>query len=125
MGKPGPSSIPLPRKPDTFPTKPKTAIQMFTSEKRSSVDDLSKIAEMWRSLSGEERGVYDDKAREAGVEYEKEMKAFKSSEEGRKFFKESQLALRKRKVLVAKLRYLTDLPKKPKVAVHTFFAQKI
>lgn len=120
-----PGSIPLPPKPDIWPDRPKKAMQIFTKEKRSSVEDLSKISEMWNSLGADERGKYDDMAAEQQKQFEQGMKELKQSDEGKKYFRELKGAQRKRIMCGAKIKYLKDLPKKPTAAVVLFMTKSL
>lgn len=120
-----PSSIPLPAKPDTWPDRPKTAMQIFTKEKRGEVDDLSKISSLWQDLNADERGKYDDMAAEQQKQFEQAMKDLKQSDEGRAYFRATNVAQRKRIICGAKIKYLKDLPKKPKGAVVLFMTQAL
>merc|ERR1712226_1576754 len=118
-----PNSIPVPTRPETWPEKPKTAMQIFTLEKRAAGEDIAKIGDMWKELSSEERGKYDDMQIAAQKEYEQGMREFKASDEGKTYFRDTKIALKKRKVLGAKIKFLKDMPKKPKAAIHLFMTR--
>jgi len=118
LGEPlGPSSISMPSRPDTWPEKPKTAVSIFTREKRSAGLDIPQIQEMWKNLDTEEKGKYDDMALAQVKEYDAAMRAFKLSDEGRSYFRDTKTAQRKRTMLGAKLKFLKDQPKKPNGAI--------
>merc|ERR1712107_56695 len=64
------------------PKKPPSAYFIFVAEKRSTLSgniDFKQLSLMWNELSVEEKKVYDNKALELKVEYEKEFAIFKES----------------------------------------------
>jgi len=114
--KASPSSIPLPKKPETFPDKPRAAFQVFTAENRSA-GPLAEIAKLWQGLDENERERYEKVALEERRSFEQSMYEFKKSEDGKAYHRELNGALRRRRLLLARNKYLDDMPKKPASAV--------
>ena len=115
-GKPSPLSIALPEKPDMWPSKPLNAIQIFIAEKKKTVELVSSIIEMWRTMSPEDKAPFDEQAAKQAQKFAVEMKEFKSSDEGRKYFRDTAAAQHRRRVMAARNNFLDDLPKKPEAA---------
>merc|ERR1712048_123047 len=71
------------------PKKPPSAFFVFVHEKLSKISsdspDVSpaRISGMWKNLDAEEKRVYEEKAQELKVEYEKELAVFKNIARGR------------------------------------------
>lgn len=114
--KASPASIPVPKKPETFPRKPRVAFQVFTAENKSA-GRLEEIAKLWQDLDENEKERYEKVALEERRSFEECMYEFKKSEEGRAYYRELNGALRRRRLLLARNKYLDDMPKKPSSAV--------
>lgn len=112
--------VALPDKPETIPQKPPNAYKLFLREKKKDLDDPEKIVSMWKEMDQAGRSKYEDEAKELQQQYEIDMKEFKSSDEGRQYFRSTSVALRSRKVIHAKFTYLKDMPKKPIGALQTY-----
>lgn len=112
--------VPLPDKPDDLPSKPPSAKKLFFREKRKEVEDLEKIDTAWKELDEETKKKYVDEAVALQKQYELDMKAFKTSDEGKSYLRGIGNALRTRRVIKAKFTYLKDLPKKPSSALKVF-----
>jgi hypothetical protein len=119
-GKPNPNAVQLPDKPETFPSKPRNALSIFTKEKKKTVKDVSQIGELWAKLSAEDKAEWDNKAAEEVKQYKEAMQEFTKSDEGKKYLREVAAVTRRRKFINAKNKYLDDLPQKPAAAVMTF-----
>eukprot|EP00927_Polykrikos_kofoidii_P028125 TRINITY_DN2460_c0_g1_i1.p1 TRINITY_DN2460_c0_g1~~TRINITY_DN2460_c0_g1_i1.p1 ORF type:complete len:1241 (+),score=313.88 TRINITY_DN2460_c0_g1_i1:500-3724(+) len=120
-----PSWIPVPKRPETFPSKPKSSFQIFAAEmKQQNMSDISEITQKWQALEQDDKKKFEDLASETVKQYEKEMQEFKISEEGKRFFRELKVAQRRRKILGAKNKFLDDLPKKPLNVVKAFQISK-
>jgi len=122
---PQPSSIPLPQKPEMFPSRPNNAMQIFTAEKRGEVDTLEKVHEMWQNLSEDDRQKYSSMAEQSSKDYDEAILAFKGTDEGKQYYKEYKSAFRRRKILGAKNKYLGDMPKKPRAAVVAWMKENV
>eukprot|EP00928_Gymnodinium_smaydae_P078786 TRINITY_DN62864_c2_g1_i1.p1 TRINITY_DN62864_c2_g1~~TRINITY_DN62864_c2_g1_i1.p1 ORF type:complete len:1324 (-),score=421.87 TRINITY_DN62864_c2_g1_i1:282-3959(-) len=120
-----PSAIPLPSRPDSFPTRPKNAMQLYMQEMKGKVDTLEEILSQWKALDEEARKPYDERADKAMQRYEEEMQDFRQSDEGKAFFRAMNLAQRRRRILGAKNKYLDDLPKKPQGAIPAFHVERL
>merc|ERR1712136_710463 len=104
------ASVPVPRRPDSYPQKGKSALQIFVAEKRGEVGSQIQVAEMWENLGEEGQRPY----KEAAIAQKKE---YKQNDEGKTYFREVKTAQRRRRVIKAKNAYLKEMPKKPASAV--------
>jgi len=124
-GKPNPNSIELPSKPEAYPAKPQSAMQIFVAEKKKTVELVADISGMWSKLSPEDKAEWDQKAAEQTKKFEADLEAFNKTEEGKKYKREFAGAqLRKRK-LIAKNKYLGDHPVKPTSALFEFMKKNL
>lgn len=112
--------IPLPDKPETIPQKPPNAQKLFIKEKRKEVDSPEKIIAMWKELDDEGKKKYEDRATDLQQRFERDMQAFRSSEDGKAYFRKTAGALRSRRIIHAKFAYLKDMPKQPEGALKTY-----
>merc|ERR1712113_1113913 len=87
--------IPQPSRPDTFPSKPPGAYKLFVREKRGEVQALSEIMELWQKLDSEDKQQYIEKAQELERAFEEEMRKFKMSDEGGRYFREVKAVSRR------------------------------
>merc|ERR1719253_726621 len=94
-GKPSPASIALPDKPEFWPTKAQSPIQIFTAEKKKTVDSVAAIHEMWKNSSPEDKAQYNAKALEQDNAYKEGMKELRNSDDGKKYFRALDVALRR------------------------------
>jgi len=120
----GPASIPLPRRPELFPNKPKSAMQIFTAEKKKEIESIAEIGSMWTELDPEEKARYNELAQKEFQEFDRDMREFKQSDDGKSYFRDLRSAQRRRRILGARLKYLTDMPKKPRAAVVVWMKEK-
>ncbi|CAK0891173.1 unnamed protein product [Prorocentrum cordatum] len=106
--------IPLPEKPVDMPVKPKQAYSLFVAAKKGSME-LSEMPGAWSNLEEAERKKYTDEAADLQREYETNMKIFKESDEGKMWadFKDYSLTVRRKRVVLAKFKFLGGMPKKP------------
>eukprot|EP00927_Polykrikos_kofoidii_P028127 TRINITY_DN2460_c0_g1_i3.p1 TRINITY_DN2460_c0_g1~~TRINITY_DN2460_c0_g1_i3.p1 ORF type:complete len:1243 (+),score=339.34 TRINITY_DN2460_c0_g1_i3:500-3730(+) len=120
-----PSWIPVPKRPETFPSKPKSSFQIFAAEMKKQISDLSEITQKWQALEQDDKKKFEDLAGESVKQFEKEMQDFKRSDEGKRYIRELKGSQRRRRVLAAKNRFLDELPKKPVSAVAAFQLSKV
>ena len=121
-GKRKPNAVQLPAKPETLPSKQRSARQMFsqdTKEKMLAATD-SDITKMWDTLSAEDKRKWEHQADNDAKRYRKDMEAFYESVEGKKYRRELLAATRRRKIKDAKDKYLKNMPKKPAGVFKTF-----
>lgn len=116
-GKISPMSIALPAKPDLFPDKPQNAMQMFVAAKKKEGVAIVECSRLWQELGEDDKKTWLDKGKAAMEEFDKEMREFKNSEEGKMYFRNLKSAKRRRTLLAAKNKFLDELPKKPSAAV--------
>jgi len=116
-GKVSPASIPIPEKPDMYPLKPLSAIQIFMAEKKKTVDSVAEIHDIWKNLSPEDKASYDKQAAEQVQKHAVDMQEFRRSDEGRKYVRDLSGAQRRRRMIAARNNYLDDYPKKPTSAI--------
>jgi len=102
----------MPKKPAGMPQKPKQAYGLFMAAKKGSME-LSEIATAWEQLEAEEKQKYTDQAEELQKQYEASLADFKASDEGKMYFKEVKSTVQRKRVNLAKVKYLGKLPKKP------------
>ncbi len=104
--------IPMPEKPPDYPQKPPTAYSLFCANRKGMME-LSDMQGGWEKLEAEEKTKFLDEAASLQKEYEIKMTLFKQSDKGRAYFKEAQATARRRRVTLAKFKYLKEQPKKP------------
>lgn len=112
--------MPMPSKPANYPTKPPTAFKLFVAEKRSEVTDVSQLAELWNQLDAEGKAKYEAEHAELQKGFEQELVDFQKSDDGKKYYREVRGVLSRRKIALAKVKFLGDRPKKPHGAVKHF-----
>mmetsp|Transcript_36179 Transcript_36179/g.115064 ORF Transcript_36179/g.115064 Transcript_36179/m.115064 type:complete len:1222 (-) Transcript_36179:108-3773(-) len=115
----------MPAAPESLPKKPPSGFFIFLSEQRTSgmSGNNAKLTEAWRELGAEGQKKYMDDAAERLSKYEKDMKEFNKSAEGKKYFRLKSAAEKKNKIHLAKKRFLgsEDAPKEPKRPPSTYF----
>eukprot|EP00435_Cladocopium_sp_Y103_P070870 s240_g36.t1 len=84
----------------------------------------AEISEAFRELPSEEKEKLRDQAAEAFSEYEERMKEWKSTDEGKKYMKETAALAKRRRLATAKEKFLKDEPKRPPSAVALFRNEK-
>mmetsp|Transcript_118807 Transcript_118807/g.188176 ORF Transcript_118807/g.188176 Transcript_118807/m.188176 type:complete len:676 (-) Transcript_118807:59-2086(-) len=95
-------------------------MKLFIDSKKGEDVKLDSIMESWKSLTAEEKQGWETKAAEDSKRYEEAVAAFNKSEEGVKYLKELAIATRRRKMFLAKDKYLKELPQKPAAAFVEF-----
>jgi len=112
-----------PSKPVSMPSKPPDVIKLF-KEKAGAGKKAAEISEAFRELPAEEKEKLREQAAEAFSEYEEQMKEWKSTEEGKKYMKETAALAKRRRLATAKEKFLKDEPKRPPNAVALFRNEK-
>lgn len=119
-----PPPVAMPSKPDTWPEKSPSAMQIFSMEKRKEGLSLVAITQQWAEMGADVKAKYVEASVEKKKQYEAEVVAFRKSPEGSKYFRDLRSAQRRKKVTIAKFKWLKDQPKKPKAAVFGFMEAK-
>mmetsp|Transcript_102896 Transcript_102896/g.320623 ORF Transcript_102896/g.320623 Transcript_102896/m.320623 type:complete len:1217 (+) Transcript_102896:71-3721(+) len=117
--------IALPPPPTNLPKKPPTGFFLFMSEKRSAGGSggLGEMTKAWRELGAEGQKKYQDEAAEKLAQYEKDMKEFTKSVDGKKYLRLKGAAEKKDRQLKAKAKFLggEEAPKEPKRPPSAYF----
>mmetsp|Transcript_117715 Transcript_117715/g.293498 ORF Transcript_117715/g.293498 Transcript_117715/m.293498 type:complete len:1229 (-) Transcript_117715:61-3747(-) len=116
----GTSSSSMPAKPSGMPSKPPDAFKLFLKEKKGEIDQVEQITGMWQQLDEEGKRKYNEEADSLRKEYDEAMDKFKQSDEGKKYFKDVNQVLRRKRVSGARQKYLKDMPKPPPGAVKAY-----
>lgn len=106
-----------PPPPENLPKKPASGFMLFMSAQRANGVSaaLTQHTVAWRELGAEGQKKYQDEAATKLRAYEEEMRKFKASADGKKYFRLQACASKKQKEQQAKERYLkaSDAPKEP------------
>merc|ERR1719282_894687 len=117
--------MPEPPKPDNLPKKPPTGFFLYMETQRSSGagGNITKMQESWKELGVDGQKQYVDMANERALRYEKEMKEFTKSAEGKRYFRLKAAFEKKSREHKAKERFLgaADAPKEPKRPPSAYF----
>merc|ERR1712039_714131 len=120
----------LPAEPANLPKKPPGAFMMFLQEQRAAQPGANqqKFTEDWRNMGAEGQKKYVDEANNKLNQYEKDMKEFQKSLEGKKYLRLKAGVERKNKLISAKARFLGSAevqePKRPPSAYFIFVSEK-
>jgi len=114
--------ISLPSTPEEMPRKPPGAFKLYAKaqKKEKEISDLEKIGEMWKELDAEGKKPFEQEAEDLLKQFYEDMRLFRQSDEGKKFFRTKKQALRTRTVVKAKFTYLKGMPKPPMDALKMF-----
>jgi len=117
--------IALPPPPANLPKKPPTGFFLYLSEQRSSGTSATpaKMTDAWRELKAEGQKKYMDEAAAKQRQYEKDMKEFTKSADGKKYLRLRAAAEKKNRIETAKRKFLgaEDAPKEPKRPPSAYF----
>lgn len=117
--------MPEPPKPENFPKKPPTGFFLYMESQRSSGagGNLAKMQTSWKELGFDGQKQYVNMANERAAQYEKEMKEFLKSAEGKRYFRLKAAFEKKSRVNKAKERILgaAEAPKEPKRPPSAYF----
>eukprot|EP00442_Polarella_glacialis_P052180 CAMPEP_0115150676 /NCGR_PEP_ID=MMETSP0227-20121206/65176_1 /TAXON_ID=89957 /ORGANISM="Polarella glacialis, Strain CCMP 1383" /LENGTH=1249 /DNA_ID=CAMNT_0002561077 /DNA_START=69 /DNA_END=3819 /DNA_ORIENTATION=+ len=106
-----------PAKPENLPKKPSNGIQLFMIKQRAGGigGSLQQAAAAWRELGAEGQKPYQEEAKEKELEYDKAMKEFKASGDGKKYIRLKAASDKKTKMVQVKDKFLnaSDAPKEP------------
>jgi len=115
----------LPKAPADLPKKPPSGFFLFLSEQRSKggASSTSQATEAWRELGAEGQKKYQDEAAARLAQYEKDMKLFAKSADGKKYLRLKAAAEKKGRLAKAKQKFLgsDDAPKEPKRPPSAYF----
>lgn len=118
-----PSAIPLPTRPDSYPTdKPRSARAIFAAGK---TEPFAEVLKMWEDLDAEGKAKYTKEAADEVKFCAEQADEFRKSPEGKRYVQELRTAQNRRKVLDAKNRFLDDMPVKPENVVKIFQREKL
>ncbi|CAK8985915.1 unnamed protein product [Durusdinium trenchii] len=112
-----------PKKPGTMPAKPPDALKLYKDELGAG-KKTSELVAAFQELPAEEKAKYRGRAEEAKKEFEDQMKEWKSTEEGKKYIKETRAFEKRRKLTNARHKFLKDEPKRPPNATLLFCNEK-
>eukprot|EP00913_Durusdinium_trenchii_P024144 g22671.t1 len=112
-----------PKKPGTMPAKPPDALKLYKDELGAG-KKTSELVAAFQELPAEEKAKYRGRAEEAKKEFEERMKEWKSTEEGKKYIKETRAFEKRRKLTNARHKFLKDEPKRPPNATLLFCNEK-
>lgn len=123
--------IPLPPVPENMPKKPASGFFLYLSEQRKAgaVGGTGELTEKWRNLGAEGQKKYVDEAAEQLAQYEKDMKEFQKSADGKRYLRLKVAAEKKNRIMQAKTKFLGSAgapqePKRPQSAYFLFIADK-
>lgn len=119
----GMAILPLPSKPEGFPTRPPSAVRLFAKEKLSEIKDKAEIPKMWEALDAEEKKKYQTESEEKMKTFRGELKEFQESDVGKTYIRELKSVVRRNRLAKAKDSFLADMPKKPASALKNFIAK--
>eukprot|EP00930_Biecheleria_cincta_P044270 TRINITY_DN303_c0_g1_i6.p1 TRINITY_DN303_c0_g1~~TRINITY_DN303_c0_g1_i6.p1 ORF type:complete len:1318 (-),score=418.92 TRINITY_DN303_c0_g1_i6:568-4521(-) len=113
-----------PKRPDSYPSKPLDAFKAFCKEQAGQGKALPKLAEEFKELDAETKARFQSEATERQKKYQEEMIAWAKSDEGKKYNSAVKAFSKRKRLAMAKTKYLKDVPKKPVRADQIFFAEK-
>jgi len=123
--------IPLPPAPESMPKKPASGFFLFLSEQRKAgnAGGNMQLTESWRNLGAEGQKKYMDEAAEQLAQYEKDMKDFQKSADGKRYLRLKLAADKKNRIMQAKTKFLGSAgapqePKRPQSSYFLFIADK-
>mmetsp|Transcript_61427 Transcript_61427/g.179555 ORF Transcript_61427/g.179555 Transcript_61427/m.179555 type:complete len:1213 (+) Transcript_61427:101-3739(+) len=115
----------LPPVPSNLPKKPATGFFLFLSDQKSTGNpaNIAQATVAWRNLGAEGQKKFSDDAAARQVEYEKEMKEFTKSADGKKYLRLKAAAEKKNRLMLARKKFLgsDDAPKEPKRPASAYF----
>eukprot|EP00933_Yihiella_yeosuensis_P022710 TRINITY_DN17832_c0_g1_i1.p1 TRINITY_DN17832_c0_g1~~TRINITY_DN17832_c0_g1_i1.p1 ORF type:complete len:1215 (-),score=478.94 TRINITY_DN17832_c0_g1_i1:131-3775(-) len=116
-GKGSSSKVSGPPVPANMPKKPPNGMMLFAASKRAEGISmgLSDQGKAWRELGAEGQKPFVDEAKEKNNEYEKAMREFRASAEGKKYLRLQEGLNKKKRGDIAKKKLLdtADAPKEP------------
>jgi len=123
--------VALPPAPESMPKKPASGFFLFLSEQRKAgnAGGNSQLTDAWRNLGAEGQKKYQDEAAEQLAQYEKDMKDFTKSADGKRYLRLKAAADKKNRIMQAKTKFLGSAgapqePKRPQSAYFLFIADK-
>lgn len=123
--------IALPPAPENMPKKPVSGFFLFLSEQRKtgSGQGTAQLNEAWRNLGAEGQKKYTEEAAEQQTQYEKDLREFQRSAEGKRYLRLKAAADKKNRIMQAKTKFLGTAgapqePKRPQSAYFLFIADK-
>jgi len=118
-------AIPMPPpKPESFPQKPDNAYRQFCRENAGAGKGLAELAKMFAELPPEEKASHNNLAQERMNKYKEEMQAWASSDEGKKYLRAVAATEKRKRLILARERFLKDEPKRPQTALEMFKVAK-
>uniref|UniRef100_A0A7S1WEU3 HMG box domain-containing protein n=1 Tax=Alexandrium catenella TaxID=2925 RepID=A0A7S1WEU3_ALECA len=119
------TGVALPPAPSNLPKKPASGFFLYLSSQKAAGNsvNIAKGTESWRELGAEGQKKYQDEAAALLVQYEKDMKEFTKSVDGKKYLRLRAAADKKGRLMKAKTRFLgsDDAPKEPKRPPSAYF----
>jgi len=123
--------IAAPPAPENMPKRPASGFFMYLSEQKKAgvTGSNMQLTEAWRNLGAEGQKKYQDEAAEQLAQYEKDMKEFQKSGEGKRYLRLKGAADKKNRIMLAKTKFLGSAgappePKRPQSAYFLFIADK-
>ena len=115
---------PPPAKPDSMPQKPLDAFKFFCTEQKGSGKALGDLSKMFRELPEEERSERNNQARERVEKYQADMAEFNNSVIGKKYRKSVEAYEKRKRLGLARAKYMKNEPKRPLTAYFIFVQEK-
>jgi len=117
-------NIPKPKRPEGMPQKPLDAFKTFCRDNAGTGKNLVDLSKAFRELPAEELQKLNSETEERRKKYEEEAAEFDKSADGRKYAKAIVVFEKRRKLAIAKARFLKDEPKRPQSAYLIFVNEK-
>eukprot|EP00931_Biecheleriopsis_adriatica_P084991 TRINITY_DN5912_c0_g1_i1.p1 TRINITY_DN5912_c0_g1~~TRINITY_DN5912_c0_g1_i1.p1 ORF type:complete len:1229 (-),score=455.15 TRINITY_DN5912_c0_g1_i1:71-3757(-) len=118
-------SLPPPKKPESMPTPPLNAFKAYCKEQTGKGKGLGDLAKDFQTLDDEEKKRLNEEAGERKKKYDAEMKDWQKGEEGKKYLTALKTFGKRKRIAVAKAKFLKDpMPKKPPHAMMLFAMDK-
>lgn len=119
-----PSAFDGPKIPESMPRKPPDALKAYFKDQTGKGKNLAAMANEFRALEGEEKEKYVNEAKEKAQKYQEELAAWQKTDEGKKYASQVKLLGKRKKIAMAKEKYLKEEPKKPPSGQQLFFSDK-
>ncbi|CAJ1421952.1 unnamed protein product, partial [Effrenium voratum] len=123
-GKPKANLPAPPPKPESMPAKPGHALKLYMKEQAGSGKKIPEMASAFRELPDEEKARFKEMAETQLKEYEEKMEEWLKTDEGKKYARDTKNVQKRRKVAIAKDKFLKDEPKKPPTPLAIFSQEK-
>lgn len=113
-----------PPKPASFPAKPLDVLKQFCKDKTGSGMGLADLHKAFQAMDAEEKEQRVKEAQERMAKYEEDMSEWRKSDEGKKYLRMLAAFEKRKRLTLAKTKFLKDEPKKPQSAFAIFQAEK-